>query len=189
MAYRSEELQPVTSLTNDLNSELKTSYRKIDKITDLLKKIGYHSNLEFEGSSQQQDKESTDTNGDEGTKVTESTDDSRMQRVKNENLQLLMDIQREEYIGRKWRRILEQNEDIFNSLGDWIKMNLGNLSIDALEIDARAHLRQVKYSKKLLADEIKVSEVAIDAMAHIIQELRDVIESEIHKKEATIQDQ
>lgn len=173
MAFKSEHLEPVTNLSNELCLELNSSHKKVEKIAEILKKISLISNIDYENSSKQLI--------DVENKEKKVKEESNVEKIKKDNLQLILDIQREEFLNRKWKTVFEQNQEIFNSLTDWIKLNIENEVINRLEKEALTHLKIINQSKSKLQDDVKLSEQRIQNMVHIIQELQNIIEQEIGK--------
>lgn len=164
MEFRNDDLETVNVLTRELTGVLDRSRDKSNKIEELLSKLMSMRNIKFDKLSR--NKEESSSNGDK---------ESDIERLKNENLQLMVEIQRQQYISKKWDSIIQQNDEILRMMTVWIK-NFSKQQEEAEQIissSTRTSETVLRKSIDGLKQQIKASEDQISRFEDMISEVQN----------------
>lgn len=170
MELRNDDLQPVTLLANSFSEVLQTSRTKTERIEELLKKVSKHTDSNTEQLFQPNPDNSNDT---------QELDES--DKLRSENLELMMEIERQNYLSKKWNQVLQQNENILETVKVWISENPDLLEKNTIELENQYYEIESHYkaSIKGLEYEIKQSRECIDTLLVILRNFeQDLISKE-----------
>lgn len=163
MELRNDDLQPVTLLSNSFSDVLQSSRTKTDKIEDLLKKIGKYTDSKTEELFKHEPDH----------KDTEELDE--LDRLRNENLDLMMEIQRQEFVSKKWMSLVQQNQNILETIRNWLIDNPDTMMKTTIELQNQFHEIEKHYKSSIigLRYDVKHSEECIEKVVQILQNLDD----------------
>ncbi len=160
MELRNDDLQPVTLLANSFSEVLQTSRTKTERIEELLKKISKHTDSNTEQLFQPNPDSSNDT---------QELDE--LDKLRSENLELMMEIERQNYLSKKWNQVLQQNENILKTVKVWISENPDLLEKNTIELENQYYEIESHYKTSIrgLEYEIKQSRECIDTLLVILR--------------------
>lgn len=163
MELRNDDLQPITLLANSFSDVLQNSRTRTDKIEDLLKKIGKYTDSKTEELFKQEPDK----------KETEEIDE--LDRLRNENLELMMEIQRQEFLSKKWMSLLQQNQNILETIKNWLVENPDTMLKSAIALENQFYEIEAQYKNSIngLKCDVKQSEQCIAKLGQILRDLDD----------------
>lgn len=167
MELRSDDLQPVAQLANALNDVLEESHWRTEALYETLGRIGALSKIPI--AKQRLDQHGGCLNRDED----EST------RLHRENMELMVEIQRQEYIGKKWDTILKQNTDLLDSMVSWLQENSDSESLSELRQKIQFLQNSSERSRELLLKKAEVAQQDAERMLEIVQALQSLLDKDI----------
>jgi len=177
MELRNDDLQPITILSNTFSESLQQSRLKTEKIETLLKKISKHtdSNTEQLFTAQPQP-ESPSSSSSSQTQTQTGLEIDDIDQLRTENLELMIQIQKQEVISSKWREILQQNENILETIKIWIKETPELVIKDNFEIKDQFYELESKYKNSLqgLGYDVKVSKCCIEKLIEILKSVEKI---------------
>lgn len=169
MELRNDDLQPVTLLANSFSEALQTSRSKTDRIEELLRKISKYTDSNTEQLFNQE------PNVDQLAKL------DNLDNVRRENLELMMEIQRQDYLSKKWKQVLQQNENILETIKLWISENPDQLEKYTIELENQYNKVESQYKGSIrgLQKDIDVTRDCIEKLLLILKSLeRDLATGE-----------
>ncbi|KAH3666677.1 hypothetical protein WICMUC_005494 [Wickerhamomyces mucosus] len=117
MELRSDDLRPVADLANTLSDTLQTSRSKINNIYQLLHDIADLSGTDVSGEKKKQENQESI---EKPSLLEPDKDDEEIMRLKTENLHLLLNIQKVNFLNERFNKIVASNQDIISTLISWL---------------------------------------------------------------------
>ncbi|ONH67111.1 hypothetical protein BON22_2872 [Cyberlindnera fabianii] len=172
MELRNDDLQSVALISSSLSDALEQSRAKTTLIEDLIKNIA----------------KSEDINLDEPIRaepLNSNREVDELERLKSKNLQLILDIQRQEHLARQWDMTIQQNQRLLETIAEWAQTNPTKTQKDHKELTSQAQIAidTLRESTKLLLEDVKDSEKDIAFMMDIVQELQKLVDQDIQNAE------
>lgn len=159
MELRNDDLQPLAQLAAMLGDVLNESRERTARIEELVTRVAH--------APAPQTNERTPAS-------TEST------RLKRENLALLMEIQRQEYAEDKWTRVLQQNQELLESVVTWLRENKDARTLKEIKDKTAEIVRDSTESRQVLLEDAQRSRADAAKLIELVKTLQKDVDSDIN---------
>lgn len=166
MELRNDDLQPVAQLASAVGDALEESRQQTLKIEDLVKSVAEGTTTEAA------------TSRDDHAQQPEA--ESEATTLQRENMQLVMEIQRQEFLARKWDGVLEQNKKVVESLISWLRDNSEATTVEYAQRHTESIISELLENRKMLLGEAASSLEDAAKLVAIVTTLKDSIDSDIN---------
>jgi hypothetical protein len=165
MEMRNDDLHPVTQLIISVSETLEDSRQRTARIEELIGKISQYRPI---------------VGGDDGDsqdKIQEQPD--KATRLRDENLQLMLEIQRQEYTTSKWTKLLAQNEDLLDSIMKWLRDSKGKHRLEEIRAKTDSIVEKLEWSRLSLLEDAQMARHDIAKLQEITKGLEDCLDGDL----------
>jgi ribosomal protein L3 len=174
MEMRNDDLQPVTQLIISVSETLEDSRQRTARIDELIGKISQYRTIVGGDDSDSQDK------------LQEQTD--KAIRLRDENLQIMLEIQRQEYTASKWTKLLAQNEDLLDSIMKWLRDSKGKHTVEEIRVKAESIVEKLEWSRESLLEDAQMARHDIVKLQEITKGLEDCLDGDLEDLDMMIRE-